>query len=230
MYFYTANNKLHRTKLLKCTIHAPYKSLLIKKFCGYFYLWMFSACMVHILYFIRCLYGAFMTKIIQRRTTIYPFLTDCSSNWKAVWMNHMVLKATLFCVWIGVFYRKTMAFILFYNWFYSIPVALLLYRTGLPCLLLLLLSSTSLLSLLLLLLSSTSLLCELLLLLSSSSSLSPSIIYVSAYAFAAVAAVVVVVVHTCLLLLLLLLLLLPFHLLLLLLYRAAVSIQFDSTL
>ena len=97
------------------------------------HVWCISDLWEQFLSVVWCMYGAFMTKIIQRRTTIHPFLTDCLSNRKAVWMNHMVLKATLFCVWKGVFYCKTMAFILFYNWFYSIPVALMLYRTVCCC-------------------------------------------------------------------------------------------------
>ena len=51
-------------------------------------------------------------------------------------MDNAVLKATQLCVWKGVFYRITMAFVLFYIWFYSIAVALFLLL-----LLLLLLSS-----------------------------------------------------------------------------------------
>ena len=41
-------------------------------------------------------------------------------------MDNTVLKATLLCVWKGVFYSTTMAFVLFYIRFYSIPAALLL--------------------------------------------------------------------------------------------------------
>ena len=41
-------------------------------------------------------------------------------------MDNTVLKATLLCVWKGVFYSTTMAFVLFYIRFYSIAVALFL--------------------------------------------------------------------------------------------------------
>ena len=153
---------MHHTYTVQFTIHAPY-TLLSNNFWKERWQYIFSityGCTVHawciknkiqqtrnlknkFLAFVWCMYGAFMpTKIIQRRTIAHPYISiNCSSNNKVVWMNRMVLKATLFCVWKGVFilYNNDLRFILYLVLFYSCCFVLAAAVTNIMLLLLLLL-------------------------------------------------------------------------------------------
>ena len=83
---------------------------------------LYAACMVHS-------WPRLYSKKNNRFILFKPINgCDPASNEKAALVdNIMVLKATLLlCVWKGEFYCITMAFILFYNWFYSIAIILLL--------------------------------------------------------------------------------------------------------
>ena len=94
---------------------------------------LYGACMVHS--WPRRLYSKKNNRFI-----LFKPINSCDllSNKKAALVDNMLLKVTLLCVWKGEFYRITMAFILFYNWFYSIAIILLLSLL-MPMLLLLLL-------------------------------------------------------------------------------------------